>query len=105
MPSRGKEKYTLAYPLRRSGCFTWNKKYRRIVFMRIADPEAENPELHYMSQFILDGDDIKRLYQVLHHHFRMAAPHRPTEFHDDLPNPGKRIKSDTRKGGPRYVVT
>ena len=101
---KNKLKNTKALALRRGGCVTWNKKARRIVLMRIADPEAENPERHYMSQFILDGEDIQLVYQMLHEHFQRPMVASKVENWDpDMKKP-KRLHTKAHAGRYRRYV-
>jgi len=59
--------------------------------MRCADPEAKNPERHYMQQFFLEGADVKHLYQVLHEHYQKPNVI-PSSWYDDAKKPDQKIK-------------
>lgn len=89
MPERRhNHKNTVAFPLSYNGSFTWNVKTRRLCFMRCGDPHAEREEMQVPSGFMVEGDDIKRLYQVLHAHF-MAPKNATRNWDERLPKPSK----------------
>ena len=70
MPDRRHfHKNTEAYPLWNNGCVTWNKKTRQLIFMNAGQPTSPREELRKPTSFYVEGDDIKRLYQILHAHF------------------------------------
>jgi hypothetical protein len=54
--------------------------------MRCGDPHAMREEMRVAKGFLVEGDDIKRLYQVLHAHF-MAPRNMTREWDPDLPVP------------------
>lgn len=69
MATRNHRKDTEAWSLSYNGAFTWNKKRRTLCFMRAGDPKAVREEMRAANGFIVEGDDIKKLYQVLHQHY------------------------------------
>ena len=88
MPNkRHHHKNTQAYPLRYNGAFTWNTKTRTLAFMRAGDEMADREEMRAPKGFLVEGDDIKRLYQVLHAHF--MQPPGTRSWDEKLPIPNK----------------
>jgi len=88
-------KNTLAYPLNFNGAFTWNRKTRRLCFMRAGDPQADREEMREARGFIVEGDDIKTLYQVLHEHY-MTPKNLSRSWNPELPVPPNNF-SERRK--------
>lgn len=86
MANRNHRKDTDAYSLSYNGAFTWNTKQRKLCFMRAGDPKADRVEMREARGFIVEGDDIKKLYQVLHAHF-MEPRNVTRDWNPDLPVP------------------
>ena len=92
MPDRRHfHKNTTAYPLWNNGSFTWNTKTRQLIFMRAGNPNAEREELRIPTSFYVEGDDIKRLYQILHEHY-MQPKNVTRAWDESLPKPPGGIK-------------
>lgn len=92
-----------AYPLWNKGCFTWNKRMRQMVFMRAGDPDNHREELKKPTSFVVEGDDIKLLYQVLHEHFmtplNKGGGNSTRRWSDLAANPDKLNAEARRKNG------
>ncbi len=86
MAKRDANKSANAYPLRYEGAFVHHKKQRRLIFLRAGDPRHEREEMHKATSFIVEGDDIKLLYQVLHAHFQRAPMTRNWSSHAPPPH-------------------
>ena len=90
-------KDTFSWPLWNNGSFTWNKKTRQLIFMRAGSPENPRPEIKFPTSFYVEGDDIKRLYQVLQEHYMtpriVGGGNHTRDWNPDLPHP----KSTTRE--------
>ena len=54
--------------------------------MRCGDEMADREEMRAAKGFLVEGDDIKRLYQVLHAHF-MEPKNATRSWNPDLPIP------------------
>ena len=103
MPNkRHQRRTTQAYPLGYNGAFTWNTKTRTLCFMRAGDEKADREEMRAAKGFLVEGDDIKRLYQVLHAHF-MQPKNATRNWDPDLPKPittwAARSSEDDTPGG------
>lgn len=88
---RNKPKDEVAHTLWNSGCFTWNKRSRQLIFMRAGSRNSEREEMIKPSSFYVEGDDIKLLYQVLHEHFMLppsaGGGSHTRSWNKDLPHP------------------
>jgi hypothetical protein len=86
-----KRKDEVAYSLWNNGCFTWNKRSQQLIFMRAGSRDSERDEMRYPSSFYVEGEDIKRLYQVLHEHYLSPASlgggNHTRTWEKDLPHP------------------